>query len=97
MCDTLYRQDYRGQTDNFQSVIGYLPARMMGLSDDDSSERKPVAGLSCLSAVVIYATPPELKENSGQLSMAGLQLAVPLLASRVVDSAREKSTTLLLT
>jgi hypothetical protein len=65
-----------------RAFIAYVPARELTLPDQGSDERDSKnTGEGYMPALVVYAAPNEPKEDSGEIAMAGQQLAVPLLRS----------------
>jgi hypothetical protein len=64
-----------------RAFIAYVPARELALPDQGSDEKDDNTGNGYMPALVVYAIPNAPKEDSGEISEAGQQLAVSLLKS----------------
>jgi hypothetical protein len=62
------------------TYVAYAETSQVNFGEGDDEGEENISSISYVPSLVVYAVPPEPKEDSGEISMAGMQFTLPLFS-----------------
>lgn len=72
------------------AFVAYAESSEMSYGEGNDEGEKGMSGISYVPSLVVYAVPPEPKEDSGEISMAGMQFTLPLFSGKSAGDSGEQ-------